>query len=227
MNKLFLVLIILLWNNVMFSENDPFEDFNRTTLKLNKKLDVTFATPIARLYQKITPDFIELAIYNSISNIDDINISINNILQGKFKDGFSDIFRFGVNSTLGLAGFIDVASKIGLEKHDEDFGQTLATWGVPHGPYIMLPALGPSSLRDTVGMVPDAFLSPSLLLDHEPTIYSLKFLDLIDTRARYLGLENVVIGDEYLFLKDAYYQNREYDSLDGKVEDDFDDFDEN
>ena len=227
MNKLFLVLIILLWNNVMFSENDPFEDLNRTTLKLNKKLDVTFATPIARLYQKITPDFIELAIYNSISNIDDINISINNILQGKFKDGFSDIIRFGVNSTLGLAGFIDVASKIGLEKHDEDFGQTLATWGVPHGPYIMLPALGPSSLRDTVGMVPDAFLSPSLLLDHEPTIYSLKFLDLIDTRARYLGLENVVIGDEYLFLKDAYYQNREYDSLDGKVEDDFDDFDEN
>ena len=227
MNKLFLVLIILLWNNVMFSENDPFEDLNRTTLKLNKKLDVVFATPVARFYQKITPDFIELAIYNSISNIDDINISINNILQGKFKDGFSDIFRFGVNSTLGLAGFIDVASKIGLEKHDEDFGQTLATWGVPHGPYIMLPALGPSSLRDTVGMVPDAFLSPSLLLDHEPTIYSLKFLDLIDTRARYLGLENVVIGDEYLFLKDAYYQNREYDSLDGKVEDDFDDFDEN
>ena len=208
----------------MFSENDPFEDLNRTTLKLNKKIDIAFATPIARFYQKITPDFIELAIYNSISNIDDINISINNILQGKFKDGFSDITRFGVNSTLGIAGIIDVASKIGLEKHDEDFGQTLAVWGVPHGPYIMLPALGPSSLRDTISMVPDAFLSPSLLLDHEPTIYSLKFLDLIDTRARYLGLEKVVIGDEYLFLKDAYYQNREYDSLDGKVEDDFNEF---
>ena len=115
---------------------------------------------------------------------------------------------------------------MGFDKHDEDFGQTLAVWGVPHGPYIMLPGLGPSSLRDTVAMIPDAFLSPSILIEHEPTIYSLKFLDLIDTRARYLGLESITIGDEYLFIKDAYYQNREYESSDGEVEDDFDNFDD-
>ena len=226
MNKILLVITALFFNTFLLTENDPFEEINRTTLKINESLDKAIATPVAKFYQKIMPDFIELGIYNSISNIDDINISLNNILQGKIKDGISDIVRFTINSTLGLGGFIDLATKIGFEKHDEDFGQTLAVWGVPHGPYIMLPMLGPSSLRDTVGMIPDAFLSPSILIQHEPTVYSLKFLDLIDTRSRYLGLESVIIGDEYLFLKDAYYQNREFDVLDGQVEDDFDNFDD-
>ena len=226
MKKLFPLLITLVFNPFLIAENDPFEEINRTTLKVNKKLDKVIATPVAKLYQKITPDFIEIGIYNSISNVDDINISLNNILQGKIKDGLSDMARFTVNSTLGLAGFIDVASKMGLKKHDEDFGQTLAVWGVPRGPYIMLPGLGPSSLREMVGMIPDAFLSPSIVIEHEPTVYSLKFLDLIDTRARYLGLESIVIGDEYLFIKDAYYQNRDYDIKDGEVKDDFDSFDD-
>lgn len=226
MSKLFLLLITLLFNSFLIAENDPFEEINRVTLKVNKTLDKAVATPVALFYKKITPDIVELGIYNSISNIDDISVSLNNILQGKFKEGFSDITRFAINSTLGLAGIIDVATKMGFDKHDEDFGQTLAVWGVPHGPYIMLPGLGPSSLRDTVAMIPDAFLSPSILIEHEPTIYSLKFLDLIDTRARYLGLESISIGDEYLFIKDAYYQNREYDSKDGEVEDDFDNFDD-
>ena len=90
----------------------------------------------------------------------------------------------------------------------------------------MLPGLGPSSLRDTISMIPDSFLSPSILINHEPTVYSLKFLDLIDTRARYLGLEDIVIGDEYLFIKDAYYQNRLYETLDGQIDDDFEDFED-
>ena len=226
MYKLFLLLLTLLLNPFLIAENDPFEEINRVTLKVNKTLDNAVATPVASFYKKITPDIVELGIYNSISNIDDISISLNNILQGKFKDGLSDIARFTINSTLGLAGLIDVASRMGLDKHDEDFGQTLAVWGVPHGPYIMLPGLGPSTLRDTVAMIPDSFLSPSILIDHDPTIYSLKFLDLIDTRARYLGLESIMIGDEYLFLKDAYYQNREYETRDGEVEDDFDNFDD-
>ena len=226
MKKVSILFLMVVLNSFVLSENDPFEEINRTTLKINKTLDSAIATPVATFYQKVTPDFIEVGIYNVISNVDDINISLNNILQGKIKEGLSDIARFTVNSTLGLGGLIDVASKIGLQKHNEDFGQTLGFWGVPHGPYIMLPALGPSSLRDTVGMIPDAFLSPRILLNHEPTIYSLKFLDLIDTRARYLGLESIVIGDEYLFVKDAYYQNREFDTLDGEVEDDFDNLDD-
>lgn len=226
MKKVSILFLMVVLNSFVLSENDPLEEINRTTLKINKTLDSAIATPVATFYQKVTPDFIEVGIYNIISNVDDINISLNNILQGKIKEGLSDIARFTVNSTLGLGGFIDVASKMGLQKHNEDFGQTLGFWGVPHGPYIMLPALGPSSLRDTVGMIPDAFLSPRILLNHEPTIYSLKFLDLIDTRARYLGLESIVIGDEYLFVKDAYYQNREFDTLDGEVEDDFDNLDD-
>lgn len=226
MKKVSILFLMVVLNSFVLSENDPLEEINRTTLKINKTLDSAIATPVATFYQKVTPDFIEVGIYNIISNVDDINISLNNILQGKIKEGLSDIARFTVNSTLGLGGFIDVASKMGLQKHNEDFGQTLGFWGVPHGPYIMLPGLGPSSLRDTVGMIPDAFLSPRILLNHEPTIYSLKFLDLIDTRARYLGLENIVIGDEYLFIKDAYYQNREFDTLDGEVEDDFDNLDD-
>ena len=226
MKKLCLILSILFLCTSVNSDNDPLEDINRTTLLINQKLDKVIATPVAKFYGKITPDIVELGIYNAISNIDDINISINNILQGKFKDGFSDILRFTINSSIGLGGLIDVASRMGFKKHDEDFGQTLAVWGVPHGPYIMLPGLGPSSLRDTIGMIPDAFLSPSILLDHEPTIYSLKFLDVIDTRARYLGLETIVIGEEYIFIRDAYYQNRKYDTFDGNVEDNFDTIDE-
>ena len=114
-----------------------------------------------------------------------------------------------------------MATNLGLKKHDEDLGQTLGFWGIPNGPYIVLPILGPSTLRDSGAMIPDAFLSPSLIMDHDLTIYSLKFLDLIDTRARYLGLEDIVIGDEYLFLREAYYQSREYDINDGMIEDDF------
>ena len=135
MNKLFLLLLTLLFNPFLIAENDPLEEINRVTLKANKTLDNSVARPVATFYKKITPDKIELGIYNSISNIDDISISLNNILQGKFKEGFSDIARFTINSTLGLAGIIDVASRMGFDKHDEDFGQTLAVWGVPHGPY--------------------------------------------------------------------------------------------
>ena len=127
---------------------------------------------------------------------------------------------------MGLAGFIDIASNLGFKKHDEDFGQTLAIWGIPDGPYIVLPGLGPSSLRDTLAMIPDAFLTPLYVINHDRTSYSLTAIDLIDTRARYLGLESVVIGDEYLFYRDAYLQSREFEILDGKVEDDFDDFDD-
>ena len=133
MSKLFLLLITLLFNPFLIAENDPFEEINRVTLKVNKTLDKAIATPVASFYKTITPDIVELGIYNSISNIDDISISLNNILQGKFKEGFSDIARFTINSTLGLAGIIDIATKMGFDKHDEDFGQTLAVWGVPHG----------------------------------------------------------------------------------------------
>ena len=206
--------------------NDPFEEINRTTFKINNSLDKSIARPVAKTYRSLTPDFLEKGISNVIFNIEDISICLNNLLQGKVKNSLSDVGRIIINSSLGIGGIFDIASSVGLAKHDEDFGQTLAVWGVPHGPYVVLPILGPSTLRDAASLIPDAFLSPSIILDHERTIYSLKFLDLIDTRARYLGFESIVIGDQYLFFKDAYYQNRQYEENDGLVEDTFDIFDD-
>ena len=225
MTKIFSFAIILIFT-FQICANDPFEEINRVTFNVNNSLDNSIAKPIANGYKKITPDFLEVGISNVIFNIEDISVCLNNLLQGKIVDGFSDLSRFIINSSIGVGGIFDVATSLGLKKHDEDFGQTLAKWGVPDGPYIVLPLLGPSTLKDSFAMIPDAFLSPSILMDHERTIYSLKFLDLIDTRARYLGLESIVIGDRYIFFRDAYYQNREFEENDGLIEDDFDTFDD-
>ena len=225
-NKLVYLLSFLFLTSYAFAEIDPLKDLNQKTHDLNQTLDLQVASPIARFYQRITPDFIEMGVTNFTQNVEDLSIGVNNILQGKIKSGFSDLGRFTINSTIGIAGFLDVASDIGLEKHDEDFGQTLAVWGVPDGPYLVLPGLGPSTMRDTLAMIPDAFLTPLWLIDHDRTSYSLTSIDLIDTRARYLGLESVVIGDEYLFYRDAYLQSRQFEIEDGEIEDDFDDFDD-
>ena len=225
-NKLVYLLSFLFLSSYAFAETDPLKDLNQKTHDLNQTLDLKVASPVARFYKRITPDFIELGITNFTQNVEDLSIGVNNILQGKIKSGFSDLSRFTINSTIGIAGFLDIASDMGLEKHDEDFGQTLAVWGVPDGPYLVLPGLGPSTMRDTLAMIPDAFLTPLWLIDHDRTSYSLTAIDLIDTRARYLGLESVVIGDEYLFYRDAYLQSRQFEIKDGEIEDDFDDFDD-
>lgn len=225
-NKLVYLLSFLFLSSYAFAETDPLKDLNQKTHDLNQTLDLQVASPVARFYKRITPDFIEMGVTNFTQNVEDLSIGVNNILQGKIKSGFSDLSRFTINSTIGIAGFLDIASDMGLEKHDEDFGQTLAVWGVPNGPYLVLPGLGPSTMRDTLAMIPDAFLTPLWLIDHDRTSYSLTAIDLIDTRARYLGLESVVIGDEYLFYRDAYLQSRQFEIKDGEVEDDFDDFDD-
>jgi len=225
MTKVLIVILSLSYFSFLQSEIDPFKDLNEKTHNLNQSLDESIATPIAKAYRKVTPDFVEVGVTNFTDNIEDINIALNNLLQAKIKDGLSDILRFTINSTIGLLGFFDVASSMGFQKHYEDFGQTLAVWGVSDGPYIVLPILGPSSLRDTLARIPEAFMTPLLLIDHDRTGYELTAIDLLDKRARYLGLESVVVGDEYLFYRDAYFQTREFDINDGLIEDDFDDFD--
>jgi len=222
----YILLLILLLPSLSHADSDPFEDINKKTHNLNQTLDLQVASPVARFYKRITPDILEIGITNFTRNIEDLSIAVNNMLQGKVNEGISDLFRFTINSTLGIAGFIDVSTGLGFKKHDEDFGQTLAIWGVDEGPYIVLPGLGPSTLRDTLAMIPDSFLTPLWLIDHDRTSYSLTAIDLVDTRARYLGLESVVIGDEYLFYKDAYLQSREFEIKDGEIEDDFDEFDD-
>ena len=225
MTKVLIVILSLSYFSFLQSEIDPFKDLNEKTHNLNQGLDESIATPIAKVYRKITPDFVEVGVTNFTDNIEDINIALNNLLQAKIKDGLSDILRFTINSTIGLAGFFDIASSMGFQKHSEDFGQTLAVWGVSDGPYIVLPILGPSTLRDTLARIPEAFMTPLLLIDHDRTGYELTAIDLLDKRARYLGLESIVVGDEYLFYRDAYFQSREFDINDGLIEDDFDDFD--
>jgi phospholipid-binding lipoprotein MlaA len=226
MIKILLISAGLVFSISAYGEVDPFEDINQVTHKFNTKIDESFAVPIAGIYVNIMPDKLEIGVSNFVANYEDVNIGLNNLLQGKIKDGSSDIVRLLVNSTIGVLGFVDVASKMGLEKHDEDFGQTLGYWGIGSGPYIVLPFLGPSSLRDTVAEIPDAFLGGLFFVDHERTSYELTLVDLLETRARYLGMESLVIGDEYLFYRDAYFQNREYEIFDGMIDDNFEDFED-
>ena len=224
--KIYVFVVMLVLSFTLKTEVDPLKNINEKTHNLNQTLDLQLASPVARLYKRVTPDFVEIGITNFTRNLEDLSIALNNVLQGKVNDGFSDFIRFTVNSTIGMGGFVDVASDLGFDKHDEDFGQTLAVWGVSDGPYLVIPGLGPSTMRDTLAMIPDAFLTPLWLIDHDRTSYSLTAIDLVDTRARYLGLESVVIGDEYLFYRDAYLQSREFEILDGEVDDEFDEFDD-
>ena len=225
-SKITFLFLIIFSTTIFSTEVDPFQEINEKTHNFNLVLDKQLATPVARIYKKVTPDLVEKSITNFTHNIEDLSIAINNILQGKINNGISDLLRFTINSSLGVLGFFDVASNLGFEKHDEDFGQTLATWGMGAGPYIVLPGLGPSNLRDTLSMLPDAFLTPLYIIDHDRTSYSLTAIDIVETRARYLGLESVVIGDDYLFYRDAYLQSRVFDILDGEVSEEFDEFDD-
>ena len=225
-SKITILFLIIFSTSIFSTEVDPFQEINQKTHNFNLVLDEQLATPVARIYKKVTPDLVEKSITNFTHNIEDLSIAINNILQGKINNGISDLLRFTINSSIGVLGFFDVASNLGFEKHDEDFGQTLATWGMGAGPYIVLPGLGPSNLRDTLSMIPDAFLTPLYVIDHDRTSYSLTAIDIVETRARYLGLESVVIGDDYLFYRDAYLQSREFDILDGEVSEEFDEFDD-
>jgi phospholipid-binding lipoprotein MlaA len=225
-SKITILFLIIFSTSIFSTEVDPFQEINQKTHNFNLVLDEQLATPVARIYKKVTPDLVEKSITNFTHNIEDLSIAINNILQGKINNGISDLLRFTINSSLGVLGFFDIASNLGFEKHDEDFGQTLATWGMGTGPYIVLPGLGPSNLRDTLSMLPDAFLTPLYVIDHDRTSYSLTAIDIVETRARYLGLESVVIGDDYLFYRDAYLQSREFDILDGEVSEEFDEFDD-
>ena len=225
-SKITFLFLIIFSTTIFSTEVDPFQEINEKTHNFNLVLDKQLATPVARIYKKVTPDLVEKSITNFTHNIEDLSIAINNILQGKINNGISDLLRFTINSSLGVLGFFDVASNLGFEKHDEDFGQTLATWGMGAGPYIVLPGLVPSNLRDTLSMLPDAFLTPLYVIDHDRTSYSLTAIDIVETRARYLGLESVVIGDDYLFYRDAYLQSREFDILDGEVSEEFDEFDD-
>ena len=218
-----LTLIILFTSLHVNTEevNDPLEDLNRKTYEFNEKLDSTILKPTAELYSKFPPK-VKQGVTNFFNNLEEIDTSVNQLLQGKPKKSLNDFTRFVINSTIGIGGLFDVASKMGLERHEEDFGQTLAVWGVPEGPYIMLPFLGPSTLRDTASRPVSSFLSVTFHMTDTDVNIALKSVDALETRERLLDVESLMSGDKYSFVRDAYMQSMEYEIKDGiDVEDEF------
>ncbi len=221
---------------------DPWENMNRSTQNFNDTMDEYVLEPAARGYNWIMPSFMNTGVSNFFSNIRDIKVTINDFLQFKLKQGAMDATRFVVNTTVGIAGFIDVGTMIGLPKHNEDFGQTLGYWGVPSGPYLVLPFWGPSTVRGTTGRVGDAAMNPLtyLFLFSDSAAASLASfgayaIDVVDRRAAVLGFDKVAEEaalDRYEFFRDSYLQRREHlinddedPELENDLEEDFD-FDE-
>lgn len=203
------------------TEEDPWEGFNRAIFTFNDTLDTYAMKPLAQGYQKVTPQFLEDGVHNVFSNVGDVGNLVNDLLQGKFHAAGVDASRLLFNTTFGLLGFFDVATKMGLDRNDEDFGQTLGAWGVGSGPYLVLPFFGPSTLRDAPARIPDGYLGPYPYIDHVPTRNVTFVVDAIDTRANLLSAEKLISGDKYVFIRNVYLQNREFKVKDGEVEDDF------
>ena len=227
--RAFVFIYIFIFSSFLLSDEvkDPFENLNRKTFEFNENLDEKFARPVAEAYSKFPPK-IKIGISNFFNNLEEVDTFVNQLLQGKPKQSINDLTRFVINTIVGLGGFIDVASKIGLERHEEDFGQTLAVWGVGQGPYVMLPVLGPSTLRDTLSRPVSSFLSVTFHMTETDVNIALKGIDAIETREKLLGVESLLSGDKYSFVKDAYIQSMLYEIKDGiDVQDDFiDDMDD-
>ncbi len=204
---------------------DPWEGMNRHMDKFNEVADRIITKPAARMYRKIIPSPIRNSLGRVYANLRDLNDAVNNLLQGKPRESLGDLTRITVNTTLGLGGLFDPASKMGLQDHDEDFGQTLASWGMPAGPYMVLPLLGPSTLRASLVRPMDGLLDPLIYLHpvrHRNRTYGIR---LVHQRSQFINLEKAIFGDRYLFIRDAYLQRRTYLIKDGEVEDPFgDDF---
>ena len=197
---------------------DPMEGFNRSMYKFNEGLDNAVLKPIAKGYKAITPAPVDNGITNFFGNIGDVVSAVNNLLQFKLTRAASDVSRVLINSTIGLLGFMDVASNMNIPKYGEDFGQTLGTWGVSPGPYIVLPFFGPSNGRDSVGLVVDWYTDPVTYLEPESHRLWTRAIRFVDTRADLLGASNVLEEaalDPYEFTRDAYLQKRQNDVYDG------------
>ena len=199
---------------------DPYENYNRAMFEFNRKLDENVLKPVATGYVNVVPSFVRTAVGNFFANIGDVWTAVNNYLQGKPKDGTTDVTRVIFNSTIGIAGLIDVATPMGLPKHDEDFGQTLGVWGAKSGPYVVLPFFGSSTLRDTMAKPVDWYGDPLTASNDVPVRAknSGRALRIVDDRAALLETSNLLEGaalDPYQFFRDAYLQRRESRVRDG------------
>lgn len=213
------------------TKEDPWENVNRSIFKFNDALDTWVAKPVAKGYVAVTPNFVEAGIGNFFDNAAEVPNILNNLLQAKWKQAGYDSSRFLLNTFAGLGGFVDVAQDVGLPKNQrEDFGQTLRVWGIPQGPYIVLPILGPTTLVDLAGRPVDWWTTPTTYIPTDSIRNRLTVLDFTHARAGLLDVEELVSGDKYLFFRESYLQNRTFLENDGVVEDNFggdlDDFDD-
>ncbi|QWD85406.1 VacJ family lipoprotein [Polynucleobacter asymbioticus] len=202
------------------SPHDPWEPFNRSVFEFNEGLDAYLLKPVVAGYRFVLPEFVRDGIYNFFSNYSDIYTALQNLLQGKPGDAFSDLMRVVVNTTFGLGGLIDMATPGGLPKHKEDWGQTFGVWGIPSGPYVVLPFFGPSSVRDTFGTAAD--MESDYLFRLLPDVAlrnSITGLRVVNARNTYYEAGDLLDGaaiDKYSFMRDAYIQRREYQINEGR-----------
>lgn len=227
--RIIIGLLILLLNQSVFAATDvadPLEKMNRKTQVFNDTLDKYLLKPVAKGYDFITPKIVNRGITNVFSTVAEIPNAGNALLQGKPKSMGKALSRFFINITIGGLGFFDVATKLGIEEQVEDFGQTLGVWGVPAGPYLVLPFLGPSNIRDSGGLIADLYLNPLNYEYAEPAVRnSVWLVKIIDRRADLFKIEDLISGDRYSFFKNTYLQQRNYLIHDGVVDDNFGDYD--
>jgi phospholipid-binding lipoprotein MlaA len=191
---------------------DPWERMNRGTYRFNDALDRAIAKPVARGYRKVTPQFVQTGIGNFLDNLEYPVVMVNDLLQGQFKAFASDTGRLLLNTTVGIGGLLDPATAAGLEKNDRDFGQTLGKWGLRTGPYVIIPFLGPSDIRDAVGRVGDVYSDPRHYIRNNWLSWGLWGLGAVNTRARFLDADAAISGayDPYAFIRSAYLQHRDF-----------------
>jgi len=206
------VAILLTACSTVSPSNDPYESTNRMIFNLNDKVDAWVFRPVAEVYESDTPQWLRTGVGNFFDNLQDVDTACNNALQARFSDAASDAARVALNSTVGIGGLINVASGTGLPKHRQDFGQTLGRWGVGAGPYLVLPLIGPSSMRDTLALAVDIRLNPMAYVYPVSSRNLGTALNLVDTRAYLLSVSSLLDDaalDKYEFTRSAYRQRRE------------------
>ncbi len=206
------------------SNVDPFEAINRPLFEFNNTLDRWVLRPVAVGYDKVMPRVAKRGVGNFFANLYDLNSAINGVLQARLMGAAQGGGRFVVNSTIGILGLFDVATPMGIRHYRTDFGHTLAIWGVKPGPYVMVPLFGPRTFRSGTGTIFDLYTSVPALVDNVRVRNTLLGVELIDGRARLLSADELISGDPYIFVRDAYLQSRETFVNDGVVQDNFSDF---
>ena len=207
------------------NEIDPWEGYNRWMFNFNDGADRLVIKPVARGYDFIMPEVARIGVNNFFTNFYDFNGALNALLQGEVEQALNNTFRVLTNSTIGLFGLFDVASRVGIPRYETDFGHTLSIWGVPTGNYFVIPIVGPSTVRNAFGASIDAYISPTGQMMNDKAYWGLRAFNVVDFRASLLDAEEMMSGDRYVFYRDVYLQNRAVLESGGQVKDEFSEFD--